>query len=127
MKEYMLIFRNPVNQMDEPPSPEQMQATVSQWQKWIKGIAAQGNYMGTNRLTSEGATLHAKNLVKDGPYAEGKEVVGGYLIVKAGSLDAAKEMAKSCPIFHLGGNVEVRSVMAIDNDVDSKTFLASLQ
>lgn len=43
-----------------------------------------------------------------------KEMVGGYLIVKANTLDEAVEMAKSCPNLIYGGNVEVRSVMSIE-------------
>ncbi len=52
-----------------------------------------------------------------------KEVVGGYLIVKAGSLDEAVELAKACPNIMYGGSVEVRSVMSIDDDYKSANFL----
>jgi len=124
MKEYMMLFRNEKNEGGRPPSAEQMQAVMKQWQTWIKGIAAKGKYSGTNRLLSEGKTLKPGNAITDGPYAEGKEVVGGYLIVKANSLDEAVEMAKSSPNIIYGGNVEVRSVMSIDEDPDSNNFLA---
>jgi hypothetical protein len=50
-------------------------------------------------------------------------MIGGYLIVKANSLDEAVEAAKSCPNLLYGGNVEVRAVMAIDSDAKSGTFL----
>jgi hypothetical protein len=127
MKEYMLIFRNQENQPAQPPSPEQMQAMLSQWQSWIKGIAAQGNFRGTNRLAGEGKTLQSDQVISDGAYAESKEVVGGYLVVQAGSLGEAVQIARGCPIFHYGGTVEVRTVLSIDYDVHSKTFLAGLQ
>ena len=120
----MMLFRNEKNEGGQPPSAEQMQAVMKQWQTWIKGIAAKGKYRGTNRLLSEGKTLKPGNAITDGPYAEGKEVVGGYLIVKANSLDEAVEMAKSSPNIIYGGNVEVRSVMSIDEDPDSNNFLA---
>ena len=54
--------------------------------------------------------------VTDGPFAEGKEIVGGYLIVEAGSLDAATELSKGCPIFGEddNGTLEVRAVMEMN-------------
>ena len=124
MKEYMMLFRHEQNEESEVPPSEQMQALMKQWQTWIKGIAAKGQYNGTNRLLSEGKTLKPGNAITDGPYAEGKEIVGGYLVVKANSLDEAVEMAKSCPNLLYGGNVEVRSVMSIDYDTNSNNFLA---
>jgi hypothetical protein len=127
MKEYMLIFRNKLQDNNAQPTAEQMQAMLNQWQSWIKGIAAKGNYSGTNRLTSEGKVLSSSSVVKDGPFAEAKEVVGGYLVVKTGSLESAVEIAKDCPIFNYGGDVEVRSVLPINYDVNSDSFLAGLQ
>jgi hypothetical protein len=122
MKEYMMIFRN--EKMEgEMPSAEQMQMVMQQWQSWIGRIAKQGNYNGTNRLLAEGKTVKPNKVVTDGPYMEAKEMVGGYLIVKANSLDEALEMAQSCPNLLYGGNVEVRAVMPIDDDPNSQTFL----
>ncbi|HEY8936239.1 MAG TPA: YciI family protein [Cyclobacteriaceae bacterium] len=46
----------------------------------------------------------------DGPYSEIKELIGGYSIVKANSLEEATELAKGCPILTVGGNVEVREI-----------------
>ena len=123
MKEFMMIFRNEKMEGGGKPSAEQMQAVMSQWQNWIGNIAAQGNYVSTNRLHSEGKTLKPNNVSLDGPYAEVKEMVGGYLIVKANSLDEAVEMAKSCPNLLYGGSVEVRSVLSMDADTSSATFL----
>jgi hypothetical protein len=48
--------------------------------------------------------------VKDGPYAEAKDVVGGYIIVEADNIDQAVELSKGCPILDVGGSVEVRPV-----------------
>ncbi len=123
MKEFMMLFRNEKMEGGEKPSAEQMQAVMSQWQNWIGNIAAQGNYAGTNRLSSEGKTLMPNNVSIDGPYAEVKEMVGGYLIVKANTLDDAIEMAKACPNLLYGGSVEVRSVLSMDADTTSATFL----
>ena len=113
MKEFMMIFRN--EKSDAPkPSPEQMQAMVKQWQDWIGGIAAQGKFVSTNALGFEGKTVQANALVTDGPYAEVKEIVGGYIIVKADDLDAAVKLSYGCPTLAMGGKVEVRDVMVFD-------------
>ena len=100
-----------------------MTAVMSEWQNWLKAIATSGKFGGTNRLYPQGKTLKPGNIVIDGPYAEVKEIVGGYLLVKAASLEEAVEMAKSCPNLVYGGNVEVRAVMPIDNDPASTNFL----
>lgn len=119
----MMIFRNEKSEGGEKPSAEQMQTTMKQWQDWIGSIAAQGNYSSTNRLHPEGKTLKPNHVITDGPYAEVKEIIGGYLLVKANTLDEAVEMAKSCPGLLYGGNVEVRNVMSMDANVSSETFL----
>ena len=123
MNEFIMIFRNEKSNGSQPPSAEQMQAVMKEWQTWIKDIATKGNYGSTNRLLSEGKTLKPGNVVSDGPYAEVKEVVGGYLVVKANSLEDAVAMAESCPNIKYGGSVEVRSVMSIDDDYKSPNFL----
>lgn len=123
MKEFLMIFRNDKPAGSSMPSAEQMQAIMQDWQNWIGGIAAQGKFVSTNRLYSEGKSIFADGAVIDGPYAEVKEMIGGYLIATADSLEEAVEMAKSCPNLKYGGKVEVRSVMSIDGDSTSKTFL----
>ncbi len=112
MKEFMMIFRNDVDQ--PKPSPEQMQAMVQKWQDWIGGIAAQGKFVATNALGFQGKTINSNNTVTDGPYAEVKEIVGGYLICKAINIDDAIALANGCPVLTLGGKVEVRDVMVFN-------------
>lgn len=110
MKEFMMIFRS-VPAQDYSPSPEELEASIKQWQDWIGGIAAQGKFQSTNQLGFEGKTLSADQVITDGPYAEVKEIVGGYMIVKAENMDEVMEMAKGCPVLQYGGNVEVRDIM----------------
>ena len=59
-------------------------------------------------------TLHKANVVTDGPFIESKEMVGGFFIVKADSIDAAIEIAKDCPDLAIGGSVEVRDVVVFE-------------
>jgi len=110
MTEFMMIFRNEYNPSFKP-SPEQMQASIKQWQDWIGGIAAQGKFVSTNRLGFEGRTLKPNNVIADGPYAEVKEIVGGYILVKATNIDEAMKLAQGCPILNIGGHVEVRNIL----------------
>ena len=52
-----------------------------------------------------------KPLVTDGPFADTKEVFGGYYLYEADNLDQAIEMAARIPALRLGGTIEVRPVM----------------
>lgn len=113
MNEFMMLFRS-AGYGDYQPSPEEIQATIKKWQDWIGGIAAQGKFGSTNQLGPEGKVLKADKTVTDGPYAELKEMVGGYVIVKAESIDEVVEMAKGCPVLEIGGHVEIRNIMEIN-------------
>lgn len=109
----MMIFRH-VPSPDRQLSPEQLQAGIKLWQDWIGGIAAQGKFLGTNQLGFEGKTLKPGGVLSDGPYAELKEIMGGYVLVKAGSLDEAVKLAGGCPILAMGGHVEVRDILQLN-------------
>lgn len=109
MKEFMMIFRS--EERVEQPTPEEMQAQVKVWQDWIGGIAAQDKFVATNALGMEGKVVRANNVVTDGPYMEVKEMVGGYIIVKASDLEEAIKLSEGCPTLSYGGSVEVRDVM----------------
>jgi len=110
MKDFLFVFRN--DYVGAPQgSPEEMQAVTQRWMDWVGSIAAQNKLVDRgNRLFAEGKVVRGKNVVTDGPYTEIKELIGGYTLVKANSLDEAVELAKGCPIFEFGGNVEVREI-----------------
>lgn len=110
MKEFLFVFRNDQNATPKG-SPEELQALLQKWMDWIGGIAAQNKLVDRgNRLTASGKVVKANNVITDGPYTEIKEVLGGYTLVKAASLDEAAALAKGCPILAIGGNVEVREI-----------------
>jgi hypothetical protein len=110
MKDFLLVYRN--DYKNQPVgSPEEMQAITQRWMDWIGGIAAQNKLTNQgNRLGSEGKVVRPNNVVTDGPYTEIKELIGGYSIINAESYDEAVAIAKGCPIFEFGGNVEVRDI-----------------
>src|SRR6516165_10877984 len=111
MSNFMFLFRGG----ETPASPEGMQSQMQKWMAWIERLRTQGTYVAGEPLERVGKVLRSPNkVITDGPFAEGKEVVGGYFIVRAESLNQAAEIAKDCPIFESGGSVEVRSIRVIN-------------
>ncbi len=115
MNEFVLIFRNE-SLPEHKLSPEQTQAMLKQWQDWMGSIAAQNKLANPgNRLGGEGKVLRPNKVITDGPYVELKEILSGFIIVKAASVTEASEMAKGCPILNVGGCVEVRNVIPMNS------------
>ena len=110
MEEYMLIFRH--QDGNKVASPEQIQIWMKQTMDWIGGIAAQNKFSGGNGLPFDGSkVVRPNNVITDGPFGEIKETIGGYIIVKADSVDEAVEFAKGSPVLQGEGNsVEVRKI-----------------
>lgn len=110
MKNYLYIIRGGED-ISATKSPEEMQAHMEDWQKWMGGIAEAGKLVGGEPLMLEGKTLIAGGTkVIDRPLAEGKELVGGYLVFKAENLEEATELAKGCPGFEHDCTLEVREI-----------------
>ncbi|MEM7575551.1 MAG: YciI family protein [Bacteroidota bacterium] len=113
MQDFMLIFHSSPS-TDYRPSPEEIQASIKRWQDWIGNIAAQGKFLSTNALNRSGKVVAADGTVTDGPYTELKEIIGGYVLIRADNYDEAVDLSAGCPTFRLGGKVEVREVMKLD-------------
>lgn len=110
MKEYLYLFRGG-DAREAAQSPEAMQAHMEKWMAWMKGLGEAGTLVAGQPLQNEGKVVtQSGQVVTDGPFAEGKEIVGGYLIVKANDLDEAGKLSVECPIFEFGGSVEVREI-----------------
>ncbi len=107
----MLIFRH--EDGNKIASPEQIEIWMKQTMDWIGGIAAQNKYVGGTGLPFDGAKVVWHNkVVTDGPFGDIKETIGGYITVKAASVDEAVAFAKDCPILQGDGNsVEVRKII----------------
>ena len=115
MKEFLLVFRRSEVSADPQPSPEQLQAMMKPWQDWMGNIAAQNKLVDSgNRLSSDGRVVKSDTVITNGPYVEMKEAIGGYIIVRADSIDEAAELSKDCPILKMNGNVEVRTIVPMD-------------
>lgn len=111
MTEFVFLYRGG----ERPTSPEQAQQSLQKWTAWFKSMAEKGHVVDRGQpLEPTGKTVGAGKVVTDGPFAEAKDVVGGYSLVKAANVAEAAELAKGCPILERGGRVEVRPVMKLD-------------
>ncbi len=83
---------------------------------WIGGIAAQNKFVLGNSLPFDDSRVVWHNqVVTNGSFGEIKETIGGYIIVKANSVEEAVEFAKGCPVLQGDGNsVEVRKIAKRD-------------
>jgi hypothetical protein len=116
MKEFLFLFRGgDAGRLAAQQSPEQWQQHMMKWKEWMESLTKQGKMTGGQPLNKEGIVLTGKNKkVTDGPFMEGKEIIGGYLAVKAKDLNEATEIAKGCPIFEHDGIVEVREIQQLE-------------
>ena len=98
---FMLIIHGPPN-VWEDLSPEELQQKSAQYQAWANGIRASGRYVSGEKLAHEGGRLLSaragKVTIVDGPYAESKEVVGGYMVIRAENYEDALELVRSSPM-----------------------------
>ena len=112
LKEFMLIFSyQPTN---EEPSTEQLQQMQKEWGSFINGVAMQGKLVSTHRLGFEGTIISTNQTIENSIQISKGKIVSGNMILKAFSLNEATEIARKCPIFSMGGNVEVRNTIPME-------------
>ena len=112
MEKFMLIFQG--GQMNGA-SPDQMQAHMGKWMAWIEKLSKAGKYVSGEPLLPGGKLIKGKSkTVTDGPYTEGKEVVGGYFILTAENYEEAVKLCDDYPDYENGGSIQVRQVMKMD-------------
>ena len=89
---------------------------MQKWIAWMKDLGEQGHLKDRgNPLERGGKVVKGKQkTVTDGPYAETKDIVGGYMLIEAKDISEAVEISKGCPVFETGGMVEVRPVMQMN-------------
>jgi hypothetical protein len=112
MTEFVFLYRGG----ERPTSPEQGQQIMQKWMAWMKELGSTGHLKDAGQpLERTGKVVQGKQkLVTDGPYAEAKDLIGGYTLIQANDLAQAAELSKGCPIFEIGGLVEIRPVMKLD-------------
>lgn len=115
MKEFLLLFRGGDEGMTAAKqSPEKFQQHMMKWKSWMESLGKQGKFIAGQPLAAGGSVITGgRRVVTDGPFVEGKEIVGGYLMIKAADLQEAVALSKNCPIFEYEGIVEVREVQQL--------------
>jgi hypothetical protein len=108
--EYMLLFRG--MHWDKNLSPQEIQNVMSRWIAWFDRLTQEGKAKAGQPLTDKGKIISGKKgqKVVDGPFAESKESIAGYILLQAATLDEAVKIAKECPGLDYGISVEVRLV-----------------
>jgi hypothetical protein len=108
--EYMLLFRG--TDWDRGLSTEEIENVMSRWIDWFDRLTEQGRARAGQPLTDQGKVISGKKgqTILDGPFAESKETVAGYILLQVDNLDEAVEIAKECPGLDYGLSVEVRLV-----------------
>jgi len=115
MDQYIVLMRLDLLTKEAQPTPEQMKVYMQQYHTWVDHIVAQGKFAGGTGLSVEGKVLKPHNVITDGPFAEIKESIAGFIILQAKDFDEAVELARGCPILNGDGNsVEVRKVVKHD-------------
>ena len=100
MAQYMLLLHQvPKYNLDLPR--EKMLEMTKRYMSWAESLGAKGKLAGGEKLTAGGVRLvkvkDGKPVVSDGPYAELKDVVGGYFVIEAKDQAEAEAIAKDCP------------------------------
>lgn len=116
MSDFILLYRmNPASSGAAFATPEMAQQSMQRWLAWIRELEAQGHLVeGGQPLEPGGKVVAGKaKAVTDGPFAESKDLIGGYSIIKAKDLAQAADLAKGCPILDGDGSVEVRPVRSM--------------
>ena len=108
----MLIFHGGIKSNS---SPEELQSNMGKWMAWVDKLNEEGKYVSGEALLPGGKLVTGKNAITDGPYTEGKELVAGFFVINAATIEeAVANAAENYPDFAFEGKVQVRPVMKFD-------------
>jgi hypothetical protein len=107
--EFLLIFHEQPERYYELSLEERRQA-LARWNAWCDELAAQGRLLHGNTLGAERRLVARPGRALDGPFTETKELIGGYLLLRAADLEEATAVAQTCPNLPYGMVVEVRPI-----------------
>lgn len=112
--DYLLLFRNAGPDTHAHLTPEERTALAERWNAWVASLLSKDQMRSGHPLALDGRVVSGSHgeRITDGPYAEAKEVVGGYVVIKAANLDTAAEIARGCPGLSIGLTVEVRELLS---------------
>jgi len=102
--EYLLLSRG---QWDPEKTKSEIQAAIDSFYTWHAQLVVEGKFKPGHRLAT-GTKLVTQKGITDGPFAESKEIIGGYWFIVAGSLEEAATIAAQNPCLQCGLSYEVR-------------------
>ena len=111
---FMMVFRYSPNP-EYQPTPQEIKQMKEDWGSFIGNIAIKEKLESTHQLGFNGKQISADLNVSDGILISESKIISGNMIVKANSLDEAVTMAKDSPILKMGGSVEVRNIIPMEN------------
>lgn len=113
MPDYMLLLHQNQDR-PRPSSPDEFMAMMKAYLAWTDRIRAEGRHKAGNKLTDDPGKIirpeGGRTTATDGPYAESKEIVGGFYLISAKDYDEACRVAETCPHLTYGGRIEVRQI-----------------
>ena len=111
MKKFLLLLHEDMDALQKL-SPKEMETLVAAHLAWAAKLAEQGNLISGDGLVETGVQIVGKEcIIKDGPYMESKEMIGGYYLLQAKDIESIVELAKECPCHLWGGTTEIRAIM----------------
>jgi hypothetical protein len=116
MSEFVFLFRSDeAGARAAMGTPEQAQKSLQAYMAWIHHLEANGHLKNRGLpLERTGKVVRGENpVVTDGPFAEAKDMVLGFIVIEARDMAQAVELAARCPIAQGGGAVEIRPVMSL--------------
>jgi hypothetical protein len=105
LSDYLVLSRG---QWDKDASKEDIEAAIHRFYDWLAQNIDEGKMKMGSRLSRERAVVSKAGIVTDGPFGEGKEVVGGYWFIVARSLREAANLAAQNPCAQYGLSYEIR-------------------
>lgn len=113
MPQYMLVLHDNMAALSQI-SPDEMQRVIAKYMEWSDKMGKAGHLRGGEKLRDDGGkhltAPGGKLVVRDGPFAEAKEIVGGYFLIEAADYAAATKLSADCPHLALGGRIELREI-----------------
>ncbi|MET0792827.1 MAG: YciI family protein [Polyangiaceae bacterium] len=113
MSEFVFLFRTGLAESElAMGTPERAAKSLQVWLAWLRELESGGHLKAPGQpLATTGKVVRGPSgVITDGPFAEAKDLVLGFIVVEARDIDEAAELAKGCPIARGGGSVEVRPV-----------------
>lgn len=112
MAQYLLLIRE-YEPYSKNYTPDQLQQVIQKYINWSGQLRQQGRLVSSEKLVDDGGRIvrmRNRQILVDGPFTEAKEAIGGYYIIEAAGYDEAVQLARDCPVFETGGEVELHEI-----------------